>query len=109
MINVHVRSAIFGVQRAVAEILDVGRFDFGLWTLDLGRRLEPAFFVLNVGSNEIFVRLGEVDDAFDDSNDRAGATGHKSDDDLNNSFSGVAKDELVYAKATEHDSANTGD
>ena len=77
----------------------------GHWTLDAGV-LEPTLLVLDVSPDEVFVRLGEVDDSFDETDNRSDSTGHKCDDDLNNSFGGIAKDEFMNAKPAQQDPAN---
>src|ERR1051325_1925769 len=75
----------------------------------IGWPLEPAAFILDVRSNEFFVRLREVDNTFYHSNDAADPAGHACNNDLDNAFGGIAENELMHPKAAEQDAANACD
>ncbi len=62
-------------------------------------RSEPAFLVLDVCADEVFVRLCEVDDSFYQADNGADSTGHQGNNDLNNPFGGVAKDKLMNSES----------
>jgi hypothetical protein len=83
------------------EYLTLG-LRLGRWTLGL----EPALLVLDVSPDEVFVRLGEVDDSFYETDNRSDSARHECDDDLNDSFGSVAKDKFVNAKSAQQDPAN---
>lgn len=73
-----------------------------------GLVLEPGFAFNLIRLDEFFVRLGQVDDAFDQTDDAARTAGHQRDDDAQHATTRVVKDESVDAKSTEHDAKHAG-
>ena len=80
--------------------------------LYLPKSLEPPLLTLDIRSNEFFVRLGQIDDAFnnadntrDNRQSSAAQNGNQQHDD---SRSGIAKYELVNTKTAEQDGENSG-
>ena len=71
--------------------------------------LEPTFLASYVGCFEFFIRLSEVNDTFDKTNDRCSTTRYESDNDLNDAFFGVAKVKLVNSQTSEEDPEDAGD
>src|SRR5690349_14533998 len=65
--------------------------------------LEPTLLILNVCSHKLFVRLGQIDYAFDDAHNACESTSDNTQRQLNDSFSGVPKYELVYSEIAEKD------
>lgn len=72
------------------------------------KNLEPGLLILDVGPDKFFIRLGQVDDPFNQTNDRANAAGYQRDDYLNDSFGGVTEDEFMNAKTAEQYAADAG-
>jgi hypothetical protein len=68
---------------------------------------EPALLALNVGPHKLFVRLREINDALDYTDDAAGPARENRDNDLNDALVRVTQDELVNAQTTDQDSENT--
>jgi hypothetical protein len=71
--------------------------------------LKPTLLTLNVGPHKLLVRLRQVNNSFDETNDGTNAARHQSDDDLDDSFCRVTEDEFVYTEAAEQDPANARD
>src|SRR4029079_5575930 len=70
--------------------------------------LEPGLAAVDVGGDELVVRLGEVDDPLDHADQRADAAGQQRDDDLDDPLLLVAEVELVDAEAAQHDAEDAG-
>jgi hypothetical protein len=60
--------------------------------------LEPALFPGDVGGDKILVALGEVNDAFNETDDATDATGKDADDDLDDAFLCVAEYEFMNSQ-----------
>src|SRR5690242_17676018 len=70
--------------------------------------LKPALLVLNVRSHEVFVRLGQINDAFDDAeNTREPASDH-AEHELDNALGRVSQNELVHAEPANENRTNPG-
>src|SRR5678815_4776349 len=67
-------------------------------------QLKPSFPILKIRPHKILVRLGQINDAFDPSDDPTNPTHPKHQ--LHDSLSGVTHDEFVNTKATDEDRAN---
>jgi len=74
-----------------------------------GLTLEPALFILDVSSNEVFVGFGEVDNAFYQTDDSARPAGYECNNYLDDALGGVAENELVNTKATYQDAEDACD
>src|SRR5215472_11628617 len=70
---------------------------------------EPAFLVLDVRSDKVLIRLGQVDDSFDKPYDASGAAGYKCDHNLDDALGGISENEFVNAKTAQQNAADTGD
>ena len=73
---------------------------------------EPALLPLNVGSDEIFIRFGEIHDSFDDSDDvhyagqsKAAKNGNQQHDEA---FFLIPKNELVNPQTANHYAQDPG-
>ena len=71
--------------------------------------LKPTLLTLNVSPHKLLVRLRQINNSFDETNDGPNATRHQSDDDLDDSFRRVTEDEFVHTKSAEQDPANACD
>src|SRR5438132_8574522 len=80
-----------------------------VWTIWApSRGLEPALFILDVGADEFFVALGQINNAFDQADDTANPAGADSDDDLQDALLGITKNEFMNAQAAQQDTTNAG-
>src|SRR5678815_1287847 len=68
-------------------------------------QLKPSFPILKIRPHKILVRLGQINDAFDPSDDPTNPTHPKHQ--LHDSLSGVTHDEFVNTKSTDEDGANS--
>src|SRR2546422_3976914 len=75
----------------------------------LPRALEPSPLILNIGSHKLLVRLREINDSLNETDNAADATRNAGDHDLNDALSRVTQNEFVNSKATQQDAANTCD
>ncbi len=63
--------------------------------------LEPAFATDDISRNEFVFGFGEVENSLDKAENGTEATGNNCDDNLDNSFLGIAEVEFVNTKATK--------
>ena len=70
--------------------------------------LKPALFALDVDSYKVFVAFGKIDDALDQTYNRANAAGANGDHDLNDALLRITEDELVNAETAQQYAANAG-
>ena len=68
--------------------------------------LEPALVAFDVSGVELFIGLGEINDAFHQADESAN-TSNKGKHDLDDAFLGVAKVELVDAESSDKDSQDS--
>ena len=61
------------------------------------RRSEPTLLADLIGRDELRIRLREVDDALDETDQTSYAARHNRDQDTNDSASDITKDETVNA------------
>src|SRR5262249_46079709 len=64
--------------------------------------------ILDVGSHKLFVRLGQVNDPFDDAENTRSSARHDADTQLNDSLGGVAENKLVYSEPAHENRSDAG-
>ncbi len=73
----------------------------------LPKRLEPALLTLDIQSYKFFIRLSQIDDAFNDTDNtrdnRQGPAAQNRNQQHDDSLTGIAKDEFVDTKTAEQD------
>ncbi len=106
-----VQSIVFGLRhwldnKEIGHALTEGMPDWFEPRIPKAVRLEPPFLVLYVGPDKLLVRLGEIDNSFDDPDYPAHAAGYQSDYDLDNPFVGVTQDKFMNSPSAQQNSTD---